>query len=139
MTTQPQNQWTDDALLEKYFEVEAFVDKETADFNKRMKPWKDGMETIRTEIKRRLVERKATQTKTSIGIAFTRSLLQIKVIDRVVFLKYCLANWKTFGADMINIKAYVDPVRKQIEENDTASPPPGLDIGSELSLTIRRA
>ena len=128
---------TDAQLVEKYLEFKSLVASRTETFEAEIKPFKDGMVTIENEFLRRLDERGSENTKTDAGTAYTSTLLNVKVIDRDAFMKFCMTYWDTVGADMLNGSAVKDPVRTYM--NGHNMPPPGIETSQFVRINIRRS
>jgi hypothetical protein len=134
--------YTDLELIAKYSEIEARVSKETTAFNERMAPDRKAMETLKNVLLARLNERGAKNTKTEAGTAYKTHPMDITIIDRNAFLKFCLDNWQEIGCDMMNIGAVAKPVREYIEENEKNTlrkPPPGLQVVRAVRINIRKS
>jgi hypothetical protein len=128
---------TDIQLVEKYLELKSLVASRTETFDAEIKPFKDGMATIENEFLRRLDERGADNTKTDAGTAYKSTLLNVKVVDRDAFMKFCMQYWETVGADMLNVSAVKDPVREYM--NGHNMPPPGVETSQFTRINIRRS
>jgi hypothetical protein len=127
---------TDAELIEKHQILKADITTYKADVAAKLKPFEDDMEVIETELMRRLIERGAKHTKTEFGTAYTVDLLNIKVADRDAFLQFCIKNWDTIGAEMLNVSALKEPVKDFM--NGSKEPPPGLELSTFTRLNVRR-
>lgn len=129
--------FTDAQLVEKYLELKAHIAARTETFDTEIKPFKDGMATIENEFLKRLDERGADNTKTDAGTAYKSTLLNVKVVDRDAFLKFCTTYWETIGAEMLNVTAVKDPVKQYM--NGQNMPPPGVETSQFVRINIRRS
>jgi hypothetical protein len=127
---------TDAQLIEFHQKLKAKAASMKEVFANEIKPYDDGMETIETELMRRLIERGAKNTKTEHGTAYMVDLLNIKVVDRDAFLRFCTQYWDTIGAEMLNVSALKDPVKNFM--NGSKEPPPGLELSTFTRLNVRR-
>lgn len=123
---------TDAQLIEKYQEFKAFVAAEGEAFDARLKPYVEGMKTIENALLERLNERGAENTKTDAGTAYKSTITNVKVVARDVFLKFCIDNWSTVGAEMLNVGAVKDPIKQFIESGGSPE-----SIGIETSAFTR--
>jgi hypothetical protein len=121
------NEYKDDALVQKYQELSAHVSAQEAMLATELKPYKDGMETIKNEFLRRFNERGSTNSKTEFGTPYKSTIMNVKVVARDEFMKFCLDNWSTLGAEMMTVNAVKDPV-KQFIESSSGKPPPGVEV-----------
>lgn len=120
---------TDAQLVEQYQKLQAHVVAQEAALSETLKPYKDGMETIKNEFLRRFNERGSTNSKTEFGTPYKSTIMNVKVVARDEFMKFCLDNWATLGAEMMTVNAVKDPV-KQFIESSGGKPPPGIEISS---------
>lgn len=123
---------TDAQLVEKYLELKAHIAAQVAMFDTEMKPYKDGMAAIENALLERLNERGAENTKTDAGTAYKSTITNVKVIKRDTFLKFCIDNWSTVGADMLNVSAVKDPIKQFIDSGGIPD-----QIGIETSFFTR--
>ena len=119
---------TDAQLVEQYQKLSAHVTAQEAALSETLKPYKDGMETIKNEFLRRFTERGSTNSKTEFGTPYKSTIMNVKVVARDSFMKFCLDNWSTMGAEMMNVAAVKDPVKQFIENNPSKAPPPGVEV-----------
>lgn len=120
---------TDAQLVLQYQKLDAHVTAKEAALNTELKPYKDGMAVIKNEFLRRFLERGSTNSKTEFGTPYKSTILNVKVVERDVFLRFCTDNWATIGGEMINITAVKDPVKSFIESSG-GKPPPGVETSS---------
>lgn len=127
---------TDAMLVEKYLETKAELTALKERHAAETKPLEDAMTLIENAFLERLNERGADNSKTEHGTAYKSTLLNVKVIDRDAFLKFCTTYWDTVGGDMLNVSAIKDPVKTYIEAHNM--PPPGLETSQFVRVNIRR-
>jgi hypothetical protein len=118
---------TDAQLVEQYQKLQAHVVAQEAALSEQLKPYKDGMETIKNEFLRRFNERGSTNSKTEFGTPYKSTIINVKVVARDEFMKFCLDNWSTLGAEMMTVNAVKDPV-KQFIDSSQGKPPPGIEV-----------
>jgi hypothetical protein len=119
---------TDAQLVEQYQKLQAHVVAQESALSDALKPYKDGMETIKNEFLRRFTERGSTNSKTEFGTPYKSTIMNVKVVARDSFMKFCLDNWSTLGAEMMTVNAVKDPVKQFIESNPNSAPPPGIEV-----------
>ena len=127
---------TDAQLVEKYLQLKAKVASMSEAFDAQVKPYKDGMATIENALLALLNERGADNTKTDAGTAYKSVITSVKVVDRNVFLKFCIDNWNAGGSDMLNVSAVKDPVKQFM--NGSTAPPPGVETSAFTRVNVRR-
>ena len=128
---------TDVELVERYLAIKTHVAAVKAVHEAELQPYEAGMATIENEFLRRLNERGADNTKTDAGTAYKSTINNYKVVDRDKFLKFCVDNWKTDGAEMLHVSATKDAVRAYMQMS--AYPPPGIEPSSIVRVNIRRS
>ena len=119
---------TDAQLVEQYQKLASHVAICEAELAEELKPYRDGMETIKNEFLRRFNERGSTNSKTEFGTPYRSTIMNVRVVARDSFMKFCLDNWSTLGAEMMAVNAVKDPVKQFIEHNPNGSPPPGIEV-----------
>ena len=123
---------SDSQLVGQYQKLQAVVvAKETA-LSEELRPYKDGMEIIKNEFLRRFLERGSTNSKTEFGTPYKSTIMNVKVVARDVFMKFCLDNWNTVGAEMMSVNAVKDPIKQFIESGGDPT-----RIGIEISSIDR--
>lgn len=126
--------FTDAQLVERYLALKAKHASMKEAFDAQLKPYADAMDTIENEFLSRLNERGADNTKTDHGTAYKSTLLNVKVVDQMGFLKFCTEQ----GGDieMLNVSALKEPVKRWIEQ--TGKEPPGVETSQFTRVNIRR-
>lgn len=127
----------DDALIAENFKLEDLIKAAQAKFNEWATPHKTRILEIESELSRRLLERKANNTKTDSGTAYFSDLLNAKVEKTEALFDYVADHWEEIGGD-IKIAVPVDVVRTYMEAND-GKPPPGMSISFFKRLNIKRS
>jgi hypothetical protein len=128
---------TDAQLVKKHQEIVARLATLKEEYSNTTEPFTKGLATIETELARRLIERGAQNTKTEFGTAYFAKGIRAKVVDRDVFLKFCVTNWDKGGAEMIDVRALRDPV-KDFMSSSGQSAPPGVEVETYTNLNVRR-
>lgn len=106
---------TDAQLVEQYQKLQTHVAAQEAALSETLAPYKSGMEMIKNEFLRRFIERGSTNSKTEFGTPYKSTILNVKVVARDMFMKFCLDNWSTVGSEMMNVSAVKDPIKQFIE------------------------
>jgi hypothetical protein len=136
--SKPTGPITDQEMVEKYFEIKDYVEREGKAFAERMAPWMAKMELIENAFLQRLNARGAKNSKTDAGTAYKSTRLDCKVEDRNSFLKFCLEKWDAIGSDMLGVRATTEAVRSYIDSHPRKEPPPGVSVSSTTRVNIRR-
>ena len=118
------SQVSDEALIAENFALEDQVKAGLAKFNAWAAPHKARIAEIESEIRRRLLERKADSTKTDAGTAYFSDIMNTKIEDLEALFDYVADNWGTVDAK-VNIP--VAAVREHMQTND-GRPPPGISF-----------
>jgi hypothetical protein len=106
---------TDAMLVQKYRQLEAHVTTQEKALDTALKPYRDGMAVIKNEFLRRFNERGSTNSKTEFGTPYKSTIMNVKVVDRDMFLKQCLEHWNVFGGEMLQVGATKDAVKQFID------------------------
>jgi hypothetical protein len=128
------NQFTDEQLIAKHFELEAVLKRREDDRDKEDKPFKEAVTTIKAVLQQRLIERGANHTATDAGTAYLSDILNVKVTDREAFLKYAMNG----GEDMLLASAQKDAV-KTFMQMHAGENPPGVETSVFTKINIRRS
>lgn len=127
----------DDALIAENFKIEDLIKAAQAKFNEWAAPHKTRIAEIEIELSKRLLDRKANNTKTDSGTAYFSDILNAKVEKTEALFDYVADNWGTVGGE-VKIAVPVDVVRTYMEAND-GKPPPGMSISFFKHLNIKRS
>jgi hypothetical protein len=127
------NQYTDEQLIAKHFELETVLKRREEDRDKEDKPFKDAITTIKAVLQQRLIERGANHTSCDAGTAYLVDILNVKVTDRAEFIKYAFNG----GDDMLLASAQKDAVKTYMQMNNGENPP-GVETSVFTRLNIRR-
>lgn len=130
--------YTDAQLIEQYLKLRTLSNEKVAAHKKEIEPIAKAMSIIENVFLTRFTERGSDSSKTDFGTAYTSSGVSLKVVDGLKFLDHCVKTWNEGGADRLNIKPYLDPVREFMAAHDGA-PPPGLEKQEYTSVNIRKA
>lgn len=128
------NQYTDEQLIAKHFELEAVLKRREEDRDKEDKAFKDAIVTIKAVLQQRLIERGANHTATDSGTAYLSDILNVKVTDRAEFIKYAMNG----GEDMLLASAQKDAVKTYMQMHEGQNPP-GVETSVFTKLNIRRS
>lgn len=128
------NQYTDEQLIAKHFELEAVLKRREEDREKEDKAFKDAIVTIKSVLQQRLIERGANHTATDSGTAYLSDILNVKVVDRQQFIAYAMNG----GEDMLLASAQKDAVKTYMQMHEGQNPP-GVETSVFTKLNIRKS
>ena len=117
---------TADWLIERYLTLRDHLEAQQKAFTEWAKPMRDEMEQISSKVHEMLLALGGDKPsiKTAAGIAFTTTTKNPKVLDRDEYLKWCLANWQTYGNAMLQVGApQVAAVTEYMDAHEGALPP----------------
>lgn len=133
---------SDGDLIAQFMLLKTHVEIEEAKVKEALKPFKDAMTTIRTEMGVRLVRNKAQNTSTEDGTAYLRHDEGMKVDNGPAFLKFVTDNNRW---DLLEVEAnqklvieYACADRPGGSEGETVGPPPGISFNPSVTCIIRR-
>ena len=129
------NQYTDEQLIAKHFELEAVLKQREEVRDKKDKPYKDAVISIKAVLQQRLIERGANHTATDSGTAYLSDILNVKVADRIQFLAFVASDPQ--GEDMLLATAQKDAVKTYMQMHEGRTPP-GIETSVFTKLNIRR-
>lgn len=152
------DQFTDDALVEKFISLRDKLATETArlaeEIKRQLGPFQLAMDTIEGELHRRLLARgeNTTSCSTTHGTFFFAESMRLRVVDQGAFIQYVFDNRAT---DMIAAAATKDGVRAYmatraaevkaalaagitLEPEAMVIEPPGVEVTFVQNLTVRR-
>jgi hypothetical protein len=122
-------------LIDKYKELEDFVEAEDKVYGEKMKPYRDAINTIKQAALGELQRTGQQNAKSENGgTAYQQTILSVKVDKPDEFIKFIVeqARW-----DMLSPGALKEPVREYLEQ--TKAPPPGLLTEFITKCNIRRS
>lgn len=125
---------TDDQLIEKYFELDAYVTSKEEALKAELKAHNEAIATIKAALQQRLIERGANHTATDHGTAYLSDILNVKVVDRAQFLAYAFDG----GEDMLLASAQKDAVKTYMQVHGGQNPP-GIETSVFTKLNIRKS
>lgn len=124
---------TFDELVQKHNELLSYVTDEDAEHDARMKPYRDGINTIKATILTMLQEQKLQNVKTEHGTPYQHTSMSVKVDNRSDFLSFLAAQDKW---DMLDARALKDPVQDWLDKHDGV-PPSGIKVEYFTKCNIR--
>lgn len=128
------NQFTDEQLIAKHFELESVIKAREEALKEALKPYVDAVTTIKNVLQQRLIERGANHTATDSGTAYLSDILNVKVVDRAQFIAYVMNG----GEDMLLASAQKDAVKTYMSMHEGQNPP-GIETSVFTKLNIRRS
>ena len=129
---------TPDDLVAEYLRVKDFVASETKRFTEHVLPHKTRMLEIENQLLNILNQAGHESARTEHGTYYKSTLLNVKIEDREMLLDYANDHWDTVGNDLLMISVKKEAV-KQIMENNSGKPPPGVSTSFYTNLNIRRS
>ena len=120
---------TDFQLIELYTKLRDKIAVETKAFTEKLKPYKDGMNAIKSMLMQRLIERGANHTATDHGTAYLSDILNVKIEDANLVIQS--------GIPFIPAVPK-DEVKRWKQEHDDADPP-GITTSIFTKLNIRKS
>lgn len=130
---------TDDAVIEKYISIRDFIAAKSKAFDELMKPYADGMKLLENLMLGRLNARKADNSTTEHGTAFRQTTNSVKCEDKDAFLDWCVANFDTYGKDMLTANVSKDTLNLYLaDEKQSGLPPPGVVVLPIIKVIFRK-
>lgn len=101
------------------------------------------MAKLQAELHRRLVERDARHTTTDSGTAYLVDSTTVACTDKQLYLTFCVANFDTWGKDLLTAAASKETVelyieKSKTEENPGGFSPPGIAVTYATKCNIRK-
>lgn len=125
---------TDNELIAENHALEDKIKGGLAKFNDWARPFKDRLAEIETELRKRLLDRKADSTRTDAGTAYLSNIMNTRVDDLGALFDYVAEHWDEADA---KVQVPVATVRAYMETHE-GQPPPGMSISYYLRLNIKR-
>jgi hypothetical protein len=132
---------TADQDIERFLALRDHIEAQNKAFTEWAKPLRDEMEQITSRMHARLLELGGDKPsiKTAAGTAFTTTTKNPRVLDRDEYLKWCLANWQTYGNAMLQISSpQVAAVNEFMDAHEGALPP-NVKIEPFTKVSIRKS
>jgi hypothetical protein len=128
--------FTDEQCIAQYLKLASYVSGEEKKLEEALAKHKAGMEGLKAELQKRLIERKANNSATDAGTAYLSDHLNVKVTDRDALLDWCKEHWDNGGGALIVIKPPVDAVRDYQAMHEGKNPP-GTETSTHTRCNIR--
>ena len=140
--------YTDQALIAQYLKVSGQIAQKEMQIKKGWhcagcglwhegtEKGEQGLESYKAELFKRLIERKADNTKCEAGTAYLSDHLNVKVTNRDVLLDFARKHWDNGGGALVVIKPPVDAVRDWQAMHE-GKLPPGIETSIFTRLNIR--
>ena len=109
-------------LIEQFNRMSDYVAQQEGALKDKLAKVKEGMEGIKAELMRRMIERKTSNSKTKAGTAYLGERLNHKVVKPIDFTRWVSADWPERAALMV-IKPPTDEIRDYMALNKGAVPP----------------
>ena len=125
-----------DELVLKHNEIVEYLERETAIFEAKMKPYQEGAKAILAALHTKLLEDKFQNVKSRYGTPYLHTSTSVKVDNRGEFLKYVTEQGRW---DMLDARALKEPVEAFIdhEDNKEGVAPPGVTYTKFTSCRIK--
>lgn len=121
------------AMIDRYKEIEAYVDAEQADHDKRIKPYLDAMKLINAQVLGHLQANGMQNYKTEEGnCAYQQTIMSAKVDNRAEFLQFAAEH-----VDFLQAGVMKEPVKDYLDKNN-GTPPPGVKVEFITKCNIRK-
>lgn len=146
----------DGDLIAEYHKLDAYMDAQLAALTEFLKPTREKVERIKTELQTRLIQNKANRIATDFGTAYLSTITNHKIdpaglpyvrrdpggetvtsTGRDAVIDWLFENWDEYGNEGIQVGVSKDIVNKYIEKEN--KPPPGLTISTFKRLNINKA
>jgi hypothetical protein len=128
---------SDDALIAENFKLEDLIKQAQAKFDEWAKPKKERIAEIESEIRGRLLERKADSTKTDSGTAYFSDIMNTKIENVPALFDYVADNWEALGAD-VKLNLPIGTVRQHMDDHE-GKLPPGMSHSFFRRLNLKRS
>lgn len=120
-------------LIDKYKELDAFVETEDTAHSERMKPYREAIATIKNAALSELQRTGQQNAKSENGgTAYQQTIMSVKVDNSSAFLDFVAKNNRW---DMLSPQALKEPVKEFVETNKAE--PPGLKVEFITKCNIR--
>ena len=131
-------------LIAKHNELQDFIDAEEIEFDKRMKPYRDGVEFILGHIQVELLKQiqnpekpwvdtpRASISVKGVGTAYLTTLMSVKVDNPEDFRKLCMTDWS-----YADLRCRKEPVKEYLIANNGLQPS-GVVVNFVTKCHIRR-
>jgi hypothetical protein len=127
---------TDLALMTQYNKISRFIFEKEQSLKAELEKPNMGLEAIKAELMKRLIERGADNVKTEAGTAYLSDHLNVKVVNRDALLAFAQKNWDNGGGALVVIKPPVDAVRDYMAMHEDKLPP-GIETSTFTRINIR--
>jgi len=123
-------------LIDKYKELETYVEAEDAAYGAAMKPYKDAINLIKSAVLAELQRTGQQNAKSENGgTAYQQTSMSVKVDNREQFLDFISQQGRW---DMLDAGALKEPVKDWLDKNNGVEPP-GLKVSYFTKCNIRRS
>lgn len=129
-------EFTDQALIDQYFKLDAKLDELNAAHRKSAEPYSKAMTAIKGMLHQRLNERGAKHTSVDGGTCFKTLSLQVKCTDKAAYLRFCFGD-PDWGANLLTAQVSKDALATFMEKHNEQCPP-GVEATYNETVVIRR-
>lgn len=136
MSDEPTTDW----LIERYIALRDYIAAQNKALSEFLKSSRGEMDAIEAEVHRKLLALGGDKPKlaTSSGSAFLTTTKNPWMLDRDEYLRWCLANWQTYGNAMLQIGApKVEAIVEYMDAHE-GHLPPHVELKPNTSVTIRK-
>ena len=124
-------------LIDKYKEIEAYIDQKEKALKEHLAPYREGMQKIEDTLFARLTAENAQSFKSAAtgAIAYKQRWTSTKVADRDKWVEWVFNNWDT-ALPMLTNHVGKDAVLAYAEENKAL--PDGIGFDSGWKVIVRK-
>ena len=123
-------------LIKKYLETRHSITILTDRFEKEVRPYKEGLETIENLLGEEINRLEGQAIKTVDGTAYRSTITNFRVADRDAWLTWV---FETGHRDMLTAHVAKDAVKEFMTEENKGAPPPGLNVTQIYKINVRSA
>ena len=124
------------ALIKKYLEIRHSITILSDRFEKEIRPYKEGLETIENILGDEINRLEGQAIKTEDGTAYRSTITSFRVADREAWLSWV---FETGHRDMLTSHVAKDAVKEFMAEENKGAPPPGLNVTLIYKINVRSA
>ncbi len=126
---------TVDDFVAQYVKLRDFIKKESDAFDERLKPYKDAMALIESQLNQKMLDDGVESFKTEHGTADKTTTLSVKTEDKDSFVRYVIGEQ---AFELVDFRPLKEGVKEFMERNGDA-PPPGVGVALITNVRVRRS
>jgi hypothetical protein len=125
-------------LVKKRQMVRGWLDAQEKNFSDYCKPYREQIEGLDAQITAAMTEQGIRSLKTDTGTAILSTIVTPKVIDKIAFLDWVLADWDNRG-EMLQIGTPLKETITSYMDAHEGQLPPNIETTSMVRFSIRKA